>query len=160
MIWSIFKNCSKNKSSKSDKVDKTKRANNPNKVIREFLSKLDEIHGSDQFDDNVFITDRHFDCLSVLDPNISNNEFEESECNIVENGVVKAADGLEENIEAIAISNRCTIVTEQHLKSLQCPFTWILEPADLWRKNIVNRMENKYGKYNMNISSTRFSFER
>lgn len=164
MIWSIFKNCSKNKSTKSNGEDKTKLVNNSKQIIRELLNKLDAVHELDQFDDNVFITDKYFDCLSILDPNSEvNNEtgkLNKTEHGIIKNDVIKTADDFEENIESILINNRCYAVTEKHLKSLQCPFTWISEPNGFWNENIVNRMENKYGKFYTKTSSITFSFER
>lgn len=165
MIWSIFKNCSKSKS-KAINVEKTKQVKNPQKIIQEFLLKLDAFHGLDGFDDKVFITDKHFACLSIFD---SSKQFKESSSttNLIEtvHGViVKKVDDLEESIENTLINNRCTVSTtivviEEQLKSLECPFTWNLEP-DTWNKNIINRIENKYGKYNINISSIKFSFEK
>jgi len=168
MIWLLFKNCSKNKKSKTIKSDDNYiQVNNSKSIIKELLPKLDVFDDLDTSNDNVFVLDKHFTYLSIVDPY---NEFKESTLEktevdkfvVIENDseVINEIDDLEASIkDAMAINNRFGKVTEKHLKSLQCPFTWDLEP-EVWKKNIANRIEKKYGKYNTNISSVRFSFEK
>ncbi|XP_026823304.1 uncharacterized protein LOC113561210 [Rhopalosiphum maidis] len=168
MIWLFFKNCSKNKKSKTIKSDDNYlQVNNSKSIINELLPKLDVFDDLDTSNDNVFFMDKHFAYLSIVDPY---NEFKEStpekteadKSVVIENESeeINEVDDLEASIkDAMVINNRFGKVTQKHLKSLQCPFTWDLEP-EVWKKNIANRIEKKYGKYNTNISSVRFSFEK
>lgn len=163
----IFKKCGKNKS-KSIKLNKTNQVNinQARQILRELLPKLDAIEESYEHDDTIFITDKHFDFLSVTNPyhdlDKSNTEIFATDQDIIENDTFHEdiLNELENSIEAaLIINNRCIKVTEKHLKSLQCPFTWDLR-LDTWSNNIVNQVENKYGKYNTNISSSSFSLKR
>jgi len=168
MIWLLFKSCSRNKKSKTIKSDENyMKVNNSKEIIKELLPKLDIFNDLEACNDNVFVTDKHFAYLSILDPY---NEFKDLTPEITamadqmvienDNAVTNEIGNLEARIEdSVVINNRFSRVTEKHLKTLQCPFTWDFEP-EVWKKNIVNRIEKKYGKYNMNISSVRFSFEK
>lgn len=168
MIWLLFKSCSRNKRSKTIKSDENyMKVNNSKEIIKELLPRLDVFNDLEACNDNVFVTDKHFAYLSILDPY---NEFKEltPEITAVADQVVIENDNAETsqigNLEAriedsVVINSRFSRVTENHLKTLQCPFTWNFEP-EVWKKNIVNRIEKKYGKYNMNLSSVRFSFEK
>lgn len=44
------------------------------------------------------------------------------------------------------------------INSLQCLFTWNIKP--IFKKNIISLIQSKYGDYNLNISSSEFTFER
>lgn len=167
MIWLIFKKCCNSKSVKPDEAIPVR---NPKKIIKELLSELDVVNDLDEHDDRIFITDKHFASLSVIDShnNIKESVIEifESDQETIENfnssdNIKNKMNKVEDVLDAtVIINNRCTKITEIHLKSLQCPFTWDLEP-NVWGKNIVNRIENKYGKFNMKMdSSLDFSFER
>lgn len=162
MIWLLFKNCRKNKSAKSEKKNGT---DDPKKIVGELLSELDVFDDPAHCGDKIFVTDTHFTCLSVVDPY---NEIEMAirkiieadQQNGIENDTTRETDDLEDGIEtAMMINNRCAKVTEKLLKSLQCPFTWNLEPC-AWKQNVVQRIKNKYGKHNTNMSSVKFSFEK
>ncbi|XP_027838354.2 uncharacterized protein LOC114120598 [Aphis gossypii] len=168
MIWLLFKNCSKNKKSKTIKSDENYlQVNNSKSIIQELLPKLDIFNDLDTSNDNIFVTDKHFAYLSISDPynefkNCTPEKTEAEKSVVIENDieVIKEIDDLEANIEdAMVINNRFSKVSEKHLKSLQCPFTWDFEP-EVWKKNVANRIEKNYGKYNTNISSVRFSFEK
>lgn len=167
MIWLLFKSCSRNKKSKTIKSDENyMKVNNSKAIIKDLLPKLDVFNDLEACNDNVFVTDKHFAYLSIFDPY---NEFKEltpeitaTEQVVIENDntVINEIGNLEVSTEdSMVINNRFSRVTEKHLKTLQCPFTWDFESA-VWKKNIVNRIEKKYGKYNTNISSVRFSFEK
>lgn len=161
MIWSIFKKCSKNKS-KSVKSNDTNPVNNSKKLIQELQPKLEVLNDFNSRDDTIYVSDRHFDYLSVVDPYHEVREsisvISEVDQDVIENDVgnMEKKNGLE---DTLIINNRCTKVTEKQLKSLQCPFTWNFE-SNVWNKNMMSRIENKYGKYNMDISVTKFSLEK
>lgn len=164
MIWLFFKNCCKTKN-KSTKTDKIKRMNNkPRKILKDLLPRLDVFDYLDcNRDENVtFVTDTHFACLSVIDTCQRVKETISEVTKDDQDGLINQINDLENNMEtAIVNNNRCAKVTEEHLKTLQCPFTWDLEP-DVSKTNIVDRIKRKYGIYNTNISPSRdkFSFER
>ncbi|CAI6350759.1 unnamed protein product [Macrosiphum euphorbiae] len=48
--------------------------------------------------------------------------------------------------------------TANKINSLQCLFTWNIKSND--KKNMILLIHNKYGEYNLNISSPEFTFER
>lgn len=165
MIWLLFKNCGKTKS-KSTKFNEMKQTNNnPNKILKELLPKLDVFDDLDcESNENVtFVTDTHFACLSVIDTYHRIKETIPEVTKDDQDSIINQVNDLENGIEtAMGINNtgRCTKVMEKHLKTLQCPFNWDLEP-ETSKTNILNRIEHKYGIYNTNITSrAKFSFER
>lgn len=167
MIWQIFKNCRKNKD-KSVKSDETKPVSNSKQIIQELLLEFDALI-NDLSNNDMFSTEQHFDYLSVIDPYNRVKEsipktaiLTEHQDIVIENNTVFEMVNLDDNIDAAAmiINNRCNKVTEKHLQLLQCPFTWNLE-SDVWKTNIIDHIENKYGKYNVNIKSPiTFSLEK
>lgn len=48
--------------------------------------------------------------------------------------------------------------TANKINNLHCLFTWNIKPNN--KKNIISSIHNKYGEYNLNISSTEFTVER
>lgn len=44
------------------------------------------------------------------------------------------------------------------INSLQCLFTWNIKPKH--KKNVILYIQNSYGEYNLDISSSEFKFER
>lgn len=166
MIWLLFKNCGrcKNKSPKSDQPEQ-RAIKSSKKVLQELLAEFDSVGDVDRCDGRVFVTDAHFACLSVVDPrrevNGSIAEIVDARPETAENGIMAAVDEQEDSIEAAMTMNKTrTKVTENHLKTLQCPFTWKFE-SGAWNTNVVGRIEKKYGKYNTDISSAvQFSFEK
>jgi len=66
---------------------------------------------------------------------------------------------IEENQLAYeTVENSKTTNTANKINSLQCLFTWKIKSNN--KKNIISSIQNKYGEYNLNISSTEFTFER
>ncbi|XP_025200273.1 uncharacterized protein LOC112598130 [Melanaphis sacchari] len=168
MIWLFFKNCCRNKKNKTIKSDENYlQVNNSKSIIKELLPKLDVFNDLDTRNDNVFVTDKHFAYLSIFDPYNEYKEFttEKTEADkfvVIENDieVINEIDDLKTGIEEAMVTNKkFGKITEKKLKSLHCPFTWNFEP-EVWKKKIDNRIEKKYGKYNTNICSVRFSFEK
>lgn len=47
--------------------------------------------------------------------------------------------------------------TINKINSLQCPFTWNLKSNN---RKLISFVQNKFGEYNLDISSVEFSFER
>lgn len=48
--------------------------------------------------------------------------------------------------------------TAVKINNLQCLFTWNIKPNN--KKNIILSIQNKYGDYNLDLSSSEFTFER
>lgn len=61
-----------------------------------------------------------------------------------------------ENQEAVENSDKNNIANK--INNLQCLFTWNIKPNK--KKNIISSIQNKYGDYNLDISSSEFTFER
>lgn len=167
MIWSLFKPCGKNKK-KSNKPDDTPN-NNPNRLARELLPRLDVLDVNDDSADGqlVFVTDTHFACLSVIDT--AGHRVGETTGTVHETTASTANDVNRDDdidilgINSLTVNNRRGVrVTENHLKSLQCPFTWCVLDTDPWMKHcVISHVQKKYGKYNTDIRiSSTFSLEK
>lgn len=59
---------------------------------------------------------------------------------------------------SVKIADSSLQKTINQINSLQCPFTWNLKANK--RKNLISLIENKYGEYNLDISSAEFTLER
>lgn len=64
----------------------------------------------------------------------------------------------ENQLACEAVENSKKTTTANKINSLQCLFTWNIKSND--KKNMISLIHNKYGEYNLNISSTDFTFER
>lgn len=167
MIWLLFKNCRKKKNKGVGYTDPSETVVNAKEVLRDVLTRLDALRPTDDNDDgHVYITDGHFDSLSVT----GSHESGQYRTGNVDTAVKiigghqedHPVDGPEDEPEMI-ITTRCTAkVSEILLKTLQCPPAWTDIDQLGWNKNIINLVQNKYGNYNtMNvISSAGFSFEK
>lgn len=58
--------------------------------------------------------------------------------------------------EFVEDSNKKNIIKQ--INSLQCLFTWNIKP--MHKKNVISLIQNRYGEYNLDISSPEFTFER
>jgi len=58
--------------------------------------------------------------------------------------------------ETVENSNKTNTANKIH--NLQCLFTWNIKPNN--KKNMISSIHDKYGEYNLNISSTEFTIER
>lgn len=61
-----------------------------------------------------------------------------------------------ENQEAVENSDKNN--TANKINNLQCLFTWNIKPNN--KRNMILSIQNKYGDYNLDISSSEFTFER
>ncbi|XP_001944436.2 uncharacterized protein LOC100160066 [Acyrthosiphon pisum] len=64
----------------------------------------------------------------------------------------------ENQVACEIVENSKKTNTGNKINSLQCLFTWNIKSND--KKNMILLIHNKYGEYNLNISSTEFTFER
>lgn len=155
MIWLIFKKCRKSKS-KPEKSNGLNQTADPKKILRELLPKLDVLYDLNTCSDYVYLLDKHFEYLSVVDPY---REVGESVSEISDQAIDKMNSSNDSLEDTLIINNRCTKVTEKQLNSLQCPFTWNFK-SNVWNKNVVNCIKNKYGPFKMDISVKKFSLEK
>lgn len=158
MIWLIFKKCRKNnnKPVKSNDSNQVKPVEDPKNVLRDLLSKLDVLYNLNTCNYNVYLLEKHFEYLSIVDPY---HEVRESIPEITYQGEDKMNNSNDSLEDTLIINNRCSKVTKKQLNSLQCPFTWNFE-SNVWNKNVADCIENKYGKFNMDMSIKKFSLEK
>jgi len=64
----------------------------------------------------------------------------------------------ENQVACETVENSKKTNTANKINSLQCLFTWNIKSND--KKNMILLIHDKYGEYNLNISSTEFTFER
>lgn len=62
----------------------------------------------------------------------------------------------ENKLESVEDSSKKSIINK--INGLQCFFTWNIRPTH--KKNVISFIQNRYGEYNLNISSMEFTFER
>lgn len=88
--------------------------------------------------------------LEYLNDNDSVDNFDDSEndTSLVSNNKPETAQ--------IENSDNKRLINQ--INSLQCPFTWNLKRNH--SKFMISRIKNKYGEYNLDISSQEFTFER
>lgn len=64
----------------------------------------------------------------------------------------------ENQLACETVQNSIKNSTANKINDLQCLFTWNIKPNN--KKNIILSIHNKYGEYNLDISSIEFTFER
>jgi len=127
------------------------------KDVKYMLNELDEIKdNSDNFpvtkDD---VTDA-IELLSIVDnhpehlnDNASVEYFDDTKSEVSSIG--------ENQIDVATIEDPGIKKTVNRINSLQCLFTWNVKPK---KKNLILHIRNKYGEYNLNISSSEFTLKR
>ncbi|XP_050543407.1 uncharacterized protein LOC126906699 [Daktulosphaira vitifoliae] len=168
MFWSFFLKCSKKKSSKYKVSKKSAELNDVKQIVKDILLNLKEENPSEvNLRGSMTLQDNSFNILSVVDPyhdfiNSFLNESEEEDL-IQEDEPTTMANEVHvmENIESnlLSINSNYKQNIKHRLKSLECPFTWHLEP-NKWNHDIIYRIENKYGFIGMDISTADFSIEK
>lgn len=129
--------------------------------VEEMLSRLNENehyldNGDDQSvsSDNIVetldslsIADAHLDYVNDNGSTIQNDETK-SEISSIENN----------SQEPVKVEDPSVQKTVNQINSLQCPFTWNIKSNK--QKDLISLIQNKYGEYNLDISSPEFTFER
>lgn len=178
MLWSLFSKCSKKKSSAVKASRESAELNDADHIVKDILVNLKEENPSEaNLRGSLTLPDNSFDVLSVVNPyhDFVDSFFSESEEEDEEeqqqqqpgpsqkdepstesNGVHGMAN-LETNLPSVNSNYKQNI--KHRLKSLECPFTWHLEPSK-WNHEIIRQIENKYGLIGMDISTTDFSVEK
>lgn len=127
--------------------------------VEKMLSQLDEINEnsngcgelSTPKDDII----ESIESMSIIDAEPKN---------LVDSGSVDHFDDTKSEVSSIGekvdllVEDSVEKKTFNRINSLQCPFTWNIKPVH--NKNVILSIQNKYGEYNMDISSPEFTFER
>lgn len=122
--------------------------------IESKLTELNEQAENSVVDDNVIDA---FDLMSIADT--------QADIEIINNGSVDNFEDSKSEISSIGENEPSLQDTDSAMKrtinqinSLQCLFTWNIKPNN--RRNIILMVQNKYGDYNLDISSPEFTLQR
>lgn len=162
MFASMFKSMF-NKSKNKTEIQKIKLKQEICKQdVEDMLTELGEFHEStdidgDQSASKDSVIEEAMDLLSITDicseyliVNESTNNFDDSKSEVssIEENVKDSAEV--EDPEMKKMMNK--------VNNLQCLFTWNLKPNK--KHNFILYIQNKYGEYNLDITSPEFTFER
>lgn len=161
MFKSLF-----DKSEKNPKIDKTESESEMVEIttqdVENLLIELNEIKNNSNND-----TDNHcslskdvteaIDLLSIADTN-SELSYDDLVDNIDDTESEVSSIGENNQESAKVAEDAAAIKTVNQINNLLCPFTWNIKPNK--NKNIILLLQNKFGEYNLNISSSEFTFER
>jgi hypothetical protein len=164
MFASMFKtlqNKSEVKAKKESFAVESETVKITSKDVKNMLTELDEIKDNSDNDDNCSVTkDDITDTIELL--SIIDNRLEHLNDNAsIENfdDTKSEASSIGENqIDIAKIEDPDIKKTVNQINSLQCLFTWNVKSKK--KKNFILHIRNKYGEYNLNISSSDFTLER
>jgi len=131
------------------------------KDVEDLLTKLDEIKDNSDNDDNCSVTkDSVTDAIELLSIDDNHPEY-------LNNSVsIDNFDDTKSEVSSIGENQSAVVTTEDpnkkrtlnQINSLQCLFTWNIKSKK--KKNLILSIRNKYGEYNLNITSSEFTLER
>lgn len=131
------------------------------KDVEDMLTELDEVKDNSDNDDNCSVTkDNVIDAIELLSITDNHPEYL-NDIDFVEN-----VDDTESEVSSIG-ENQLDVATVvnpdikrmlNQINSLQCLFTWNIKSTN--KKNVILYIRNKYGDYNLNITSSAFTLER
>lgn len=131
------------------------------KDVEDMLTELDEIKDNDDNDDNCSVTkDNVTDAIESLSIADSHPEY------LNDSASVDNFDDTKSEVSSIG-ENQLAVTTVEdpdkkktlnQINSLQCLFTWKIKSKR--KKDLILYIRNKYGEYNLNITSTEFTLER
>jgi len=165
MFASMFKSLS----NKSGEKTKKKLESELNKItkddVEKILSSLNEISadGKDILDKNV---NRSVSLDNIID-GIESMPIDDAHQEYLNNSAsVDNFDDTKSEVSSIGENQLSCETVESSVKTniankvnnLQCLFTWNLKPNN--NKNMILLIHDKYGEYNLDISSSEFTFER
>ncbi|XP_025197325.1 uncharacterized protein LOC112596062 [Melanaphis sacchari] len=131
------------------------------KDVEHMLTELDEIKDNDDNDDNCSVTKDDvtdaIESLSIVDNHPENFNDDASVDNFDDTKSEVSSIG-ENQIDIVTVEDPTKKKTMNQINSLQCLFTWNVKSKN--KKNLILHIRNKYGEYNLNISSTEFTLER
>lgn len=164
MFATMFKSLF-DKSGKNLKIDKTEPEPEMVEIttqdVENMLTELNEMkNNSNNNTDNHCSTSKDvteaIDLLSIADTN-SELSYDDLVDHI--DDTVSEVSSIGENQESAKVAeDSAAIKIVNQINNLLCPFTWNIKPNK--NKNIILAIQNKFGEYNLNISSPEFTFER
>lgn len=158
MFASMFKSLF----NKSDKQDKMKNVELKPEIVQKTRQGIENMltelidfkENSDYNTDNVI---EAIEYLSIADTYSENLDNSSTVDNIDDSiSEVSSIEEIKKNSDENGDPNKKKIINQ--INSLQCLFTWNIKPYN--KKNLISLIQNKYGEYNLNISSAEFTLER
>jgi len=164
MFASMFKSLL-NKSGKKDKMESTVESETvkiTKQNIEDILTSLNEIdvYVKENLDNSCSVSLDNIDDIEsmpiadtrpeYLNDSASVDDFDDTKSEVSSIGENQQV------FDTAEVSNKNNTVDQ--INSLQCLFTWNIRSNN--KKNIILSIQNKYGDYNLNISSSEFTFER
>lgn len=131
------------------------------KDVENLLTELEEIKDNSDTDDNYSVTkDNVTDAIELL--SISDDH---PQC-LNDSASIDNVDDIKSEVSSIG-ENQLDISTIEDpdikkivnkINGLQCLFTWNIKSKN--KKSLISCVRNKYGEYNLNITSSEFTLER
>jgi len=131
------------------------------KDVEDMLTELDEFKDNSDDDDNCSVTkDSVTDAIELLSIVDCNPEYLNDSASVENVDDTKSeVSSIGENQPAVtAVEDSNLKKTLNQINSLQCLFTWNIKSKN--KKNLILNIRNKYGEYNLNITSSEFTLER
>ncbi|XP_060861971.1 uncharacterized protein LOC132939002 [Metopolophium dirhodum] len=147
-------------------------AENTQKYVKELLTEIKKVNINADNGDSCSVSKNNIiDAIQILQdilhhflsskshlyafPKYSNKStlvehFDYTKCAINSFGKNRLVSALVKDLNTKRIVNQ--------INNIQCLFTWNIEPIN--KKNVILWIWNKYGEYNLNISSSEFTLER
>jgi len=147
-------------------------AENTRKYVKELLTEIKKVNKNADNGDSCSVSKNNInDAIQILQdilhhflssisnlyafPKYSNNgasveHFDYTKCVINSFG--------KNQLVSASVKDPNTKRIVNQINNLQCLFTWNIKPND--KKNVILWIWNKYGEYNLNISSSEFTLER
>jgi len=159
MFASMYKtilNKSKINTKEKSIVEESETVKITSKDVKHLLNELNEFKDNSDNYSNVYDVTDAIELLSIVD-----NHPE----HLNENALVECFDDTKSEVSSIG-ENQIDVATIKDpdmkkivnkINHLQCLFTWNVKSQ---KKNLILHIQNKYGEYNLNISSSEFTLER
>lgn len=129
--------------------------------VEDMLTELDELHeNADNDSSHSMSKDNVIEAMDLLSINDIRPEYLNDDCS------VNNFDDTKSEVSSIGENKQDSVEVEDpdlkkiinKINSLQCLFTWKFKPKR--KHNFISWIRNKYGEYNLDISSPEFTFER
>lgn len=129
--------------------------------VEDILTELDELHESANIDSSHLMSkDNVIEAMDLLSINDINPEYLNDDCflNNFDDTKSEVSSIGENKQESAEVEDPDMKKIVNKINSLQCLFTWKFKPKK--KHNFISWIQNKYGEYNLDISSPEFTFER
>jgi len=171
MFKLLFNECEKKTKIATHAIE-FKIAENTRKYVKELLTEIKKVNKNADNGDSCSVSKNNInDAIQILQdilhnflsakshlyafPKYSNKgasveHFDYTKCAIKSFGKNRLVSALVKDPNTKRIVNQ--------INNIQCLFTWNIKPNN--KKNVILSIWNKYGEYNLNISSSEFTLER